>query len=142
MNTFAEHHQASIRFGYRCFDRILLNGVIQPFQQPERVVGFFWTYRQLYLVDRDTLRDIARQYHHWVVNRARHWHVPIQGVPAGRRDEFMDQPFTRARARSGRGDPQSPRTGAHHDGDRQQTGQPLAPGAEVALGRPIQLLHQ
>jgi hypothetical protein len=26
---------------YRCFDRILLNGLIQPFQQPERVVGFF-----------------------------------------------------------------------------------------------------
>ena len=97
MNTFAEHHQDRIRFGYRCFDRLLLNGIIQPFQQPERVVGFFWTYRQRYPVDRDTLRDIATQYHHWVVNQARHWHVPIQGVPAGRRDEFMDRPFTRAR---------------------------------------------
>ena len=43
MNAFFEHHQDSIRFGYRCFDRILLNGVIQPFQQPERVVGFFGT---------------------------------------------------------------------------------------------------
>jgi len=38
MNAFYEHHQNSIRFGYRCFDRILLNGLIQPFQQPERVV--------------------------------------------------------------------------------------------------------
>ena len=45
MNTFYEHHENSIRFGYRCFDRILLNGLIQPFQQPERVVGFFNTYR-------------------------------------------------------------------------------------------------
>jgi hypothetical protein len=35
MNAFYQHHKASIRFGYRCFDRILLNGVIQPFQQPE-----------------------------------------------------------------------------------------------------------
>jgi hypothetical protein len=26
MNTFYEHHRDSIRFGYRCFDRILLNG--------------------------------------------------------------------------------------------------------------------
>jgi len=43
MNAFYEHHQNSIRFGYRCFDRILLNGLIQPFQQPERVVGFFST---------------------------------------------------------------------------------------------------
>ena len=41
MNSFYEHHEDSIRFHYRCFDRILLNGLIQPFQQPERVVGFF-----------------------------------------------------------------------------------------------------
>jgi hypothetical protein len=34
MNAFYEHHRDSIRFGYRCFDRILLNGLIQPFQQP------------------------------------------------------------------------------------------------------------
>jgi hypothetical protein len=48
MNAFYEHHKDSIRFGYRCFDRILLNGMIQPFQQPERVVGFVNSYRQLY----------------------------------------------------------------------------------------------
>ena len=42
MNAFYEHHKDSIRFGYRCFDRILLlHGLIQPFQQPERVLGFF-----------------------------------------------------------------------------------------------------
>jgi hypothetical protein len=28
MNAFYEHHKESIRFGYRCFDRILLNGLI------------------------------------------------------------------------------------------------------------------
>ena len=27
MNSFYEHHQHSIRFHYRCFDRILLNGL-------------------------------------------------------------------------------------------------------------------
>jgi hypothetical protein len=36
MNSFYEHHQDSIRFHYRCFDRILLNGLIQPFRQPEK----------------------------------------------------------------------------------------------------------
>jgi hypothetical protein len=36
MNAFVEHHKGSIRFRHRCFDRILLNGLIQPFQQPER----------------------------------------------------------------------------------------------------------
>ena len=45
MNSFYEHHEHSIHWHYRCFDRILLNGLIQPFQQPERVVGFFNTYR-------------------------------------------------------------------------------------------------
>jgi hypothetical protein len=53
VNAFYNHHQDNIRFSYRCFDRILLNGLIQPFQQPERVVGFFNTYRQLYPVSRD-----------------------------------------------------------------------------------------
>jgi hypothetical protein len=62
MNAFYEHHKDSIRFGYRCFDRILLNGLIQPFQQPERVVGFFATYRQLYPVSRDVLRGAAEQF--------------------------------------------------------------------------------
>jgi hypothetical protein len=32
MNSFFEHHKDSIRWHYRCFDRILLNGLIQPFQ--------------------------------------------------------------------------------------------------------------
>ena len=40
MNAFVEHHKDNIQFGYRCFDRLLLNGLIQPFQQPERVPGF------------------------------------------------------------------------------------------------------
>ena len=43
MNAFYEHHKNSIRFQYRCFDRILLNGLIQPFHQEQRVVGFFGT---------------------------------------------------------------------------------------------------
>src|SRR5436190_23968042 len=65
MNAFYEHHKDNIRFQYRCFDRILLNGLIQPFQQEERVVGFFGTYRDLYPVSRDVLREIATQFHNW-----------------------------------------------------------------------------
>ena len=40
MNTFCEHHKDSIRFQYACFDRILLNGVIQLLLPPERAQGF------------------------------------------------------------------------------------------------------
>jgi len=60
MNTFYEHYENSIWFGYRCFDRILINGLIQPFQQPERVVGFFNTYRQLDPVSKPVLKTSPR----------------------------------------------------------------------------------
>jgi hypothetical protein len=61
-HSFCEHHKDSIRFGYRWLDRILLNGLIQPFQQPERVVGFFDAYRQVYPVSREVLRGTAEQF--------------------------------------------------------------------------------
>ena len=78
---------------YRCFDRILLNGLIQPFQQPERVVGFFNTYRQLYPVSRDVLRGIAEQFQRWVKGRSDKRNIPIVEAPKGRRDEFVDPYF-------------------------------------------------
>jgi hypothetical protein len=97
MNTFYEHHRDSIRFAYRCFDRILLNGLIQPFQQPERVIGFFNRYRELYPVSKPVLKDIARQYEHWVTSQARRWDAPIVEPPAHRRrDDFVDRYFRRA----------------------------------------------
>jgi hypothetical protein len=97
MNTFYEHHEHSIRFGYRCFDRILINGLIQPFQQPERVVGFFNTYRQQYPVSRSVLTDIATQYQRWLMPQAKRWAAPIVETPAGRRDAFVEPYFRRAR---------------------------------------------
>ena len=97
MNAFYEHHKDSIRFGYRCFDRILLNGLIQPFQQPERVVGFFSTYRHLHPVSRDILRGAAEQFQLWVKEQADKWNAPIVEPPRGRRDEFVDPYFRGAR---------------------------------------------
>src|SRR6476661_5529469 len=97
MNSFYEHHKGSIHWHYRCFDRILLNGLIQPFQQPERVVGFFNTYRQLYPVTRYTLRDIAEQFQRWVKERAAKRNIPIVEAPTGRRDAFVDPYFERAK---------------------------------------------
>lgn len=97
MNAFHEHHKDNIRFSYRCFDRLLLNGLIQPFQQPERVVGFFNTYRQQYPVSRDVLRDIATQFQNWVVNRSQKWGIPILEAPEDRRDKFLDPYFQKAK---------------------------------------------
>src|SRR5712691_2983771 len=98
MNSFYDHHKDSIRFNYRCFDRILLNGLIQPFQQPERAVGFFDVYRHLYPVSRDILRGAAEQFQVWVKERAAEWNAPIVEAPKGRRDEFVDPYFKGARA--------------------------------------------
>jgi hypothetical protein len=52
MNAFIEHHQPAIRFDYACFDRILLNGVIQVLQNPACVVGFLKEKRQATRVTR------------------------------------------------------------------------------------------
>ena len=75
-----------------------MNGLIQPFQQPERVVGFFNTYRELYPVSKTVLRDIATQYEHWVKVRAAQWGAPILEAPAGRRDEFVERSFRHAQS--------------------------------------------
>ena len=53
---------------------------------PERVVGFFNTYRQLYPVTRHTLRDIADQFQRWVAEPAEKRNIPIVEAPKGRRD--------------------------------------------------------
>jgi hypothetical protein len=97
VNAFHEHHQDSIRFHYRCFDRILLNGLIQPFQQPERVVGFFNFYRRLYPVSREVLRGIAGQFQEWVKQWSEKRAVPMVDAPKGRRDEFVAPYFKGAR---------------------------------------------
>src|SRR5215469_6046778 len=97
MNAFYQHHRDNIRWHDRCFDRILLNGLIQPFQQPERVVGFFNTYRQTFPVTRSTLRGIADQFQRWVTERAAKRNIPIVEAPKDRRDEFVDPYFGRAK---------------------------------------------
>src|SRR5271170_1968373 len=93
MDAFFEHHRKGIRFRYRCFDGILLNALIQPFQQPERVVGFFGSYRKQYPVSRDILRGIAERFQNWVRNRAQKWGATIVEAPRGRRDEFVEPYF-------------------------------------------------
>jgi hypothetical protein len=91
MNAFFEHHKDSIQFGYRCFDRILLNGLIQPFQQPERVLGFFNAYRGGQRVTRKTLNEIADRFQYWLKNRSEKWGVPVLEAPdEQRRDDFVD----------------------------------------------------
>jgi len=101
MNSFYEHHKDSIRFHYRCFDRILLNGLIQPFQEPRRVIGFFDTYRQLYPVSRQVLGGIADRFQQWLKAWSEKHKVPVLEAPQGRRDEFVE-PYSGAPSRMSR----------------------------------------
>jgi hypothetical protein len=101
MNAFFEHHKDNIQFSYRCFDRLLLNGLIQPFQQPERVLGFFNTYREGKRVTRKALTEIADQFQYGVKNRSEKWGAPILEPPDGdgdehRRDRLLDAYFQNA----------------------------------------------
>jgi hypothetical protein len=102
MNAFYEHHKNSIQFGYRCFDRLLLNGLIQPFQQPERVLGFFNAYREGKRVTKKLLTGIADQFQNWLTGRSEKWGVPVLEPPDGdgdesRRDKFVEPYFRDAK---------------------------------------------
>jgi len=119
MNAFYEHHNNSIRFNYRRFDRILLNGLIQPFQQPERAVGFFSTCREQYPVSRDVLTEIADQFQNWLKNRSEKWSAPVLDAPAGRRDEFVEPYLKETKHVEVAVIPQGPGAGAHPDRHRQ-----------------------
>jgi len=93
MNTLYEHHKSSIKFAYRCFDRILLNGLIQPFQQPERVIGFFNAYRDGERVTRNLLRKYRpSNFRTGSRTVARNGVRPSWMHPTGRRDESRPRP--------------------------------------------------
>lgn len=95
MNAFFEHHKDSIQFSYRCFDRILLNGLIQPFQQPERVLGFFNVYRKGTRVTRRILTGIADQFQYWLKNRSEKWGAPVVEAPDEQRRDAFVEPYLR-----------------------------------------------
>ena len=56
MNAFVDHHQDSIRFRYRCFDRLLLNGAIQPFQFQGKGLGTLLLERLAVMAERAGIR--------------------------------------------------------------------------------------
>jgi hypothetical protein len=95
MNTFVQHHQDSIRMQYRCFDRILLNVVVQLLQIPVNVVCFFRDQRHQD-VDRQVLGCVSRQYHHWVEQYAAQQEIAIvrpEDFAEERRENWTDGYF-------------------------------------------------
>jgi hypothetical protein len=93
VNPFVEHHQQSIRFQYSCFDRMLLNAVVQPLQQPAIIVGFLDQYRQVPAITRAYFRGVSEDYHRFVARLAATQRVPIVEPPKGVRREDWVEPF-------------------------------------------------
>ena len=63
------------------------------------MIGFFNAYRNAERVTRNCLRDIAQQFQNWLKNRCEKWVVPVLDAPEGRRDDFVDPYFKKAKAR-------------------------------------------
>jgi len=93
VNPFVEHHQQSIRFQYSCFDRMLLNAVVQPMQQPAMIVGFLDKCRQVPSITKAYFRQVSEDYHRFVARLAASHHVPIVEPPKGVRREEWVEPF-------------------------------------------------
>jgi hypothetical protein len=93
VNPFVEHHRESIRFQYSCFDRMLLNAVVQPMQKPAMIVGFLDKYRQVPSITRAYFREVSEDYHRFVARLATRQDIPIVEPPKGVRREDWVEPF-------------------------------------------------
>jgi hypothetical protein len=102
MNAFVEHHRPAIRFDYSCFDRILLNGVIQVLQNPACVVGFLKEKRQAARVTPAYFKAISTDYHHFVQAFAEKRHVEVLMPPKGvRREEWVEPYYEQLQGQAG-----------------------------------------
>ena len=93
MNPFVEHHRESIRFQYSCFNRMLLNAVVQPMQKPAMIVGFLDKSRQVPSITRAYFREVSEDYHRFVERLAADQRIPIVQPPKGVRREDWVEPF-------------------------------------------------
>jgi hypothetical protein len=102
VNPFVEHHQQSIRFQYSCFDRMLLNAVVQPMQQPAMIVGFLDKCRQVPSITKAYFRGVSEDYHRFVARLAATQRVQIVEPPKRvRREEWVEPFYQRLGSRFG-----------------------------------------
>jgi len=93
MNAFIEHPRANLTLVYSCFDRILLNIIQQPLQQPARIVRFFAAARPDLPLSRNYFRQLSADYHRWVRAFAQERAIPVVEPPKGVRREDWVEPF-------------------------------------------------
>jgi hypothetical protein len=93
VNPFIEHHQQSIRFQYSCFDRMLLNAIVQPMQRPALIVGYLDKCKHVPSISRAYFRQVSEGYHQFVADLAVKQRIQIVEPPKGVRREDWVEPF-------------------------------------------------
>jgi hypothetical protein len=93
VNPFVEHHQKSIRFQYSCFDRMLLNAVVQPMQRPALIVGYLDKCKHVPSITRAYFRQVSDDYDRFDGQLATTQGVQIVELPKGVRREDWVEPF-------------------------------------------------
>jgi hypothetical protein len=93
MNCFEFHHRDSLRFGYSCFDRILLNGFIPLLQHPGALATFLRCQRQAPTLTRAYFASLANDYHLWVQRFAQQQDLAILQPPKEARREDLVAPY-------------------------------------------------
>lgn len=96
MNAFLEHHQQAVRLDYSCFDRILLNAIVQVLQNPACVVGFLKEKRLATQRTPAYFRALSTDYHPFVEGLAEQRQREIVQPPKDVRREEWVEPFYRA----------------------------------------------
>jgi len=104
MHSLQHHHRDLIRFGYSCFDRMILNGCLTQFL-PKRVGTIVWflrTHRQAERLNRAYFARISREYHEWVVQYAKEAAIDIIEPERGvRREDWVEPYYRQLGARDG-----------------------------------------
>src|SRR5499427_6471283 len=72
---------------------MLLNAIVQPMQQPARIVGFLDKCRQVPSITRAYFREVSEDYHRFVERLAATQRVQIVQPPKGVRREDWVEPF-------------------------------------------------
>jgi hypothetical protein len=96
MNRFEYHHRDQIRFGYSCFDRLILNGGVQKFQRSFQGGSIVWFLRNHFggrWVNRALFAEISRGYHDWVEGYAQQAGLDIVAPDKDVRREELVEPY-------------------------------------------------
>lgn len=93
MNRFLRHHRDSIRFTYSCFDRIILNGIVQPWQDGFSVHDFFEQRGEV--VTKNFFTTMSLRYHDWVSQYAAAQQIQVRHPEREEQIERAKQPRQR-----------------------------------------------